>query len=152
MFKLINDSTGELLRFSFNFAEIKGFEISIEYQDRKSCIQIVPLNSQNKPGRVTTYRFKIKDPTFMTIKQDKYNFYFGRANIKALIECEWSGLDGNKNNATSMNLCSAENTISPSVDIGILKIKDVNIDFLRPGKSRCFFSLSRIYQLLKPRY
>jgi hypothetical protein len=82
---------------------------------------------------VTQYRLKIKDPVFMTIKQDKYTFYFGRANIRALIDCDKRAF-AETNQTSPMNLCAAENTISASVDIGILKIKDVDISSLRPGK------------------
>lgn len=94
-------------------------------------MQIVPLGkAHNKPGRVTHYRLKIKDPVFMTIKQDKYTFYFGRANLRALIDCDKRAFT----EASQMRLCAAENTVSASVDIGIQKVKDVDISSLRPGK------------------
>lgn len=90
----------------------------------------------NKPGRVTSYRFKIKDPVFMTIKQDKYTFYFGRANIRALIDCGGDKRAPGDADPMSQSLCAAENTISPSVEIGILKIKDVDISNLDISESR----------------
>lgn len=115
--------------------DIKGFEIGIEFEGHKSCVQIVPLGkAQNKPGRPTIYRFKIKDPVFMTIKQDKFTFYFGRANIRALIDCDKRAFGADYSQASQTDLCAAENTVSPSVDVGILKIKDVDISNLRPGK------------------
>ena len=127
--------------------DIKGVEIGFEFEEKKSCVQIVPVGkSQSKQGKITTYRFKIKDPAFMTIKQEKYTFYFGRAYIKGLIECE-SRVTGERNQ-TKLNLCAAENTISKSIDIGILKIKDVDISYLRPGKILCF-ELVRLSSLMK---
>lgn len=82
---------------------------------------------------MTSYRLKIKDPVFMTIKQDKYTFYFGRASVKALIECDKRGHAEANQSRSQTSLCAAENTVSSSVEIGILKIKDVNINSLRIG-------------------
>lgn len=127
-----------------------------------NCIQILPLtplmNDLVKSSSKTIYIFKIKDPSFVNVNIANYTFYLGRVHLKALVKCDDS--DERKRNddrsswrrrrkrgatrarreirsfseiaASTERLCAADNTISFTKEVGILKAENTDTTFFHP--------------------
>ena len=78
----------------------EGFELKFKsYNNNTSCMQIIP-NKQTK-STPYSYSFKIKDPSFLSLKNLDYSFYFGKVSISLLEKCEHNDLCSNENIKTS---------------------------------------------------
>ena len=66
----------------------EGFELKFKsYNNDTSCIQIIPRKSQSFRN-INSYSFKIKDPSFLSLKNKDFSFYFGKVSIAVLDKCD----------------------------------------------------------------
>ena len=67
---------------------LEGFELKFNsYNNETSCIQIIPSKSRSFKN-IKSYSFKIKDPSFLSLKNKDFSFYFGKVSIAVLEKCD----------------------------------------------------------------
>ena len=66
----------------------EGFELKFKsYNNETSCIQIIPSKSRSFKN-IKSYSFKIKDPSFLSLKNKDFSFFFGKVSIAVLEKCD----------------------------------------------------------------
>ena len=77
------------------------------------------------------FKLTIKDPSFLSVHEKRFSFYFGKASVRALTTCKEP-----KDNMlyNGKYLCSLEHTRSPKIDIGLKTDKKYRPSELIAGK------------------
>ena len=73
----------------------------------------------------------IKDPSFLSLYENRFSFYFGKASVRALTTCKESKYSIEHN---GKYLCSLEHTRSSKVDIGLRTDKKNGFSELNAGR------------------
>lgn len=109
---------------------VKGYEITIQHfkSTRKSCLQIMSTELESNTQR---YTLRIKDPSFVTIMNEQYTFYFGQVYVRALMPCDQA-------RPGSDELCASIET-SNRVEVGIKKSFDLDLPNYKLSKWRSGF-------------
>jgi hypothetical protein len=101
---------------------LEGFELKFNsFNNETSCIQIIPPKKRSFKN-IKSYSFKIKDPSFLSLKNNDFSFYFGKVSIAVLEKCD--------NN----DLCSSDILKTNENYIGI-ESKNSSLDSSQPIKT-----------------
>jgi hypothetical protein len=77
----------------------------------------------------------IKDPTFVSVHENDYSFYFGKVSVRALTKCK----ESNNLHHDYKNLCALEHTRSLKIDIGLRTDEKIGANQITAGKSSTLF-------------
>ncbi|RNA38160.1 hypothetical protein BpHYR1_024602 [Brachionus plicatilis] len=95
--------------------KIKGYELKFYFDEQKySCVQIISDHS-DPFNNFKRYKFRIKDPSFLSHTNNWYTFYFGKVVVRALTTCDDKSSMGYKHG----HLCAVGSSQSSPMEIGI---------------------------------